>query len=267
MVKNRKTTDPFHHVKEFSKKTRKRFEFSSEKLAIAPNYYVGWIDLMGAGHLMSTSVHKTANFLVRLHMAVNEACVGAKFKGTPLPINDGIFLISASKAELMTVLRDSMATMAQLFVAVPRPHDRFFVRSAVAFGPVYFGNDLKQGIAIKKTRDAIDLERVAFGPPVIEAYLSEKDAPPFGIAVHESARAFAPQGSAPFRMTHWLWWQKQEEIISPKKGISLPDLKNCLLSELIAQFSWMRKSLIFHGVDNKKIDEWEQRSKEYFYLA
>lgn len=41
--------------------------FSSEKLMSAENAYVGWLDLMGAGHMMSTSIHKTANFLVRLH--------------------------------------------------------------------------------------------------------------------------------------------------------------------------------------------------------
>jgi hypothetical protein len=52
---------------------------------------------MGAGHMMSTSIHKTANFLVRLHMSVEIARRGSSYAIDTLPINDGIFIVSTKK--------------------------------------------------------------------------------------------------------------------------------------------------------------------------
>jgi hypothetical protein len=77
-------------------KSRKAW-VSSENLPAAENAYVGWLDLMGAGHMMSTSVHKTANFLVRLHMSVEIARRESGYMVDALPINDGIFIVSKKK--------------------------------------------------------------------------------------------------------------------------------------------------------------------------
>lgn len=266
MVDKGKNED-FYHVRSAARKAQKKLSFSSEKLPPAANNYVAWIDLMGAGHLMSTSVHKSANFLARLHMAVADSSSKIDFSGHILAINDGVFLVTESKEEIMVMVRDVMALLALYFVAVPRQRDRFFVRCGVAYGPVYFGGDLAGGITDKGITEACNtLDHVAFGPPIISAYRAETNAPPFGVAIHESARAFSPKGFEPFRMTHWLWWQNQEEM-ELAKGVSLPDLKDCLLFELQRQFQWLRDTLIFTELTSEKISAWEAASKQYFSLA
>lgn len=257
----------FSNVRSYAQKVKDRLSFSSEGLPLADNYYVAWLDLMGAGHLMNTSIHKTANFLARLHMAVAESREKIDFSGPVLAINDGVFLICTSKEEIMTAVREIMALLAYYFVATPRPHDRFFVRCGIAYGPVYFGKNLATGISNKGIRERVaTFEHVAFGPPIISAYRHEAKAPPFGVAISELARSLGPLNVAPFRMTHWLWWQNQQEM-ERAKGASLPDLKACLLQELKKQFSWMRETLIFNEITLEKIKGLESASEQYFSLS
>ncbi len=75
-----------------------------------------------------------------------------------------------------------------------------------------------------------------FGPAIIQAYRSESLAPPFGVAVHESARAFFQLGEEPFRMSHWLWWAPNEPVDYPTNAAPLPTLKACLASDLEDHF-------------------------------
>jgi hypothetical protein len=255
-------------VRTHAKKLRDKIHFSSESLSPATNAYVAWLDIMGAGHLMSTSVHKSANCLVRLHMAVELACQGRKFSGRLLPINDGIFIVSQNKSEVMGIMQHALAVLVANFIAIPRPHDRFLAKGAIAFGPVYMGRDLRAGIKAKKLRESATLmEQVLFGPPIIQAYKSEASAPPYGVAIHESARAFAPDGSTPFRMTHWLWWQKIDDGDDLPNFPPLTDMKDCLLGDLQKHFEWMESSLIFHGIDSAKIKGWRSSAEQYFSMG
>lgn len=261
--------DKYVAVRAYSKAFRSgSLIFNSEHLQAAANYYVGWIDLMGAGHVMSTSVQKSANILARLHMAVERARVGCSFTGRILPINDGVFIVSSRKREITSMMGRVLIALAANFIAVPRPHDRFLLRAGVAFGPMYFGDDLMPGIQPRALREGSPfLERVMFGPPLIQAYREEAAAPPYGIAVHESARAFHPEGDEPFRMTHWMWWAPNEEVDYPSKLPPLTDLKACLLEELESQFEWMEQSGLYHNLDRAKLERWRLASAQYFRLG
>jgi hypothetical protein len=260
---------PHYPVRLFAKKVcEDDLRFSSEQIGEASNCYVAWLDLMGAGHIMGTSVHKSANFLVRLHMAVETARMKSGYQLRTLPINDGIFIISSNKGELMTVVRWTMVLLSARFIGTPRPHDRCLMKGAIAFGPVYSGGELRPGISNKKLRERPDyLERVWFGPPIIQAYKSESSAPPYGIAIHESARAFSTDGNRPFQMTHWLWWQDNVESKPVPRVPSLTDFKDCLSQELQSHLKWMDESLIFHGVPADKINAWSKMAKQYFSMA
>lgn len=261
--------EAFNRVRAFAKKARKdHLTFNSEHLQSANNVYVAWLDLMGAGHTMSISVAKSANFLARLHMAVHRAQTEVQFQGRLQTINDGVFIVSASKKELMSVLGRAMILLSCHFVAVPRPHDRFLLRGGIAFGPVYFGNDLIPGIEPKKLRDKAEfMAPVMFGPPIIQAYRSESAAPPYGIAVHESARAFSPEGEEPFRMTHWLWWDPGEPVDYPKNIPPLTEIKDCLASDLAAHFDWIGETLIYHELDSAKLQTWRIKCSQYFRVS
>ena len=259
----------FDRVRTFAKRLRKRdLNFNSDHLKPAPNVYVGWLDLMGAGHVMSTSVQKTANFLARLHMAVERARTAIDFSGTILPINDGVFVVSNTKKEIMSLVGRVMITLAANFIAVPRPHDRFLLRGAIAYGPVYFGEMLNKGLRPKKFREeASFMNPLMFGPAIIQAYRSEDNATPYGIALHESARAFHPPDEEPFRMTHWMWWAPNEEVDYPKNVPSLSEIKDCLNEDLNGHFEWLLESELYHGLDATKIRNWQDRCQQYFRLG
>jgi hypothetical protein len=259
-------TDKHQGERVFAKRiTKEKLGFSSENLPVAENAYVAWLDLMGAGHMMSTSVHKTANFLVRLHMSVEIARRESGYIVDTLPINDGIFIVGKKKGELMTIVQHTMGLLAARFIATPRPHDRCLMKGGIAYGPVYRGKDLVGGIEKKKMREQSEyLDRVLFGPPVIEAYRSESSAPPYGIAVDASARAFSAPGERRFQMTHWLWWQKHSEALTAKGFGTLPALKDCLWVDLQSHFAWIKSTLILHGLSKDKVEQWQSQAKQYF---
>jgi hypothetical protein len=223
---------------------------------------------MGAGLVMRTSIAKTANFIVRLHMAVEIAKRAFSFGGAAIPINDGIFLISKTKREICSVLRYAMVLQATNLISIPRPHDRSLVRGAISFGPVYHGVDLRQGIARKRLRDDPSFfQAIAFGPAIISAYQAESHAVPFGIAVHESARAFAPAGERPFRLNHWLWWQSDPESDPPPNAPPLTVLRDRLLIDLTAHFDWMKKTTLFNELTLDKIETWKRDCAQYFAMG
>jgi hypothetical protein len=261
-----KPIDPHKSIRVFSQKIFEGvLSFSSENLHPAEDFYVGWLDLMGAGHIMGTSVHKSANFLVRLHMAVEHAKMQAGFDLKTLPINDGIFIISREKGPLITVVRHAMILLAARFIATPRQHDRCLMKGGIAFGPIHSGEKLRPGIFRKKLRERPDyLERLMFGPPIIQAYRSEASAPPYGIAIHESARAFAPPGDRPFQMNFMQWWQTFPEAQDIPGLPPMQAFKSLLSIELDGYFEWMKKTLLYHGVPGEKVNSWATTSKQYF---
>ncbi|SAY49426.1 hypothetical protein KRIGEM_02392 [Komagataeibacter rhaeticus] len=268
-MENDNKGDNFDPIRVYAKKLRNSdLRFNSEHLKPASDYYVGWIDLMGSGHVMSTSVQKSANFLARLHIAVERARAGCNFSGRLLPINDGIFIISESKCQIISMLGRVMILLSANFIAIPRPHDRFLLRGGIAYGPIYFGENLVPGLQPKKFKaSAKFLDSVMFGPALIQAYRSETNAPPYGIAIHESARAFHPAEEQPFRMTHWMWWAPNEPSDYPKNLPPMTTFKNCLWAELKDHFDWLIATSIYHGLEKSKINQWAIACKEYFQLG
>ncbi len=54
------------------------------------------------------------------------------------------------------------------------------------------------------------------GMPVIQAHVGEAQAPPFGVFVGESARAFAPTGSKAFNEVWWRWFEPSHKALARK---------------------------------------------------
>lgn len=249
-------------------KQREFLRFDSRKLPVASSQYVAFIDLMGAGHTMSTSAAKTANFIVRLHMAVIKAAKTAPSVVRLNAVNDGVFITSHSKGTVMHVLRKTLYLLASWFISTGPPQDKFLVRSAIAYGPVYHGSDLVKGLSRTKTLELSPyISTVQFGSPIIQAFRQEAKAAPFGVAVHESARAFSPTGVEPFKQTHWIWWSPLTEIPQPSGICSLGDLVKCLQCDLLAYFKWMGSTSIYNEVSPEKLKEWTARVTEYFSVG
>jgi class 3 adenylate cyclase len=198
-------------ARKHAKKLADKLNFSSENLGGAENKYVAWLDLMGAGHLMATSMEKTANAISRIHTATYLAVTQHGYKPDLIGINDGIFICSPSKVEITQIVRSALIHLAARFVSKNDPQDRFLVRCAIAYGPTFSGKRLAEQLpGYKKGTVPATLDHVVFGPPVIQAYRAEHESPPYGVAVHESARSFAPETTRPFRSTLWRWWQPDD---------------------------------------------------------
>ena len=74
MTKRAAEPQKWSNIRSYSKRVSgERLGFTSEKIGEPKNCYVAWVDLMGTGHMMSSSVHKAANFLARLHMCIEIA--------------------------------------------------------------------------------------------------------------------------------------------------------------------------------------------------
>ncbi len=260
--------ESFRHVRAYAKRQREVLRFDASKLLIADNQYVAWIDLMGSGHIMSVSIAKSANFLARLHMAAKIAVDDSPDPVVTCPINDGIFLISRSKRAIMSVVRQVVFVLSGYFVSTPRPQDKFLLRGAIAYGPVYSGDDLNRGLSkTKAEKYGPAFKSVQFGPAIIQAFRHEAEAPPYGIAIHESARSFSPVGELPFRETHWLWWLPVDEVDFPSGAVSLRDMARCVRGDLDGHFEWMKEKAIFQSVDLESVGRWANSSRQYFSSA
>lgn len=95
-------TSPEHGARLLAKKLREKIGFSSEMLPRSEDRYVAWLDLMGAGNMMSYSTHKAANAIARIHLAVHHAKTDHGINLQTLAINDGIFILSDKKSDLIT---------------------------------------------------------------------------------------------------------------------------------------------------------------------
>lgn len=202
---------PEYAARSNARKLTEELRFSSEGLGDPEYRYVAWLDLMGAGHLMATSLEKAANAIARIHQAVHLAIQRHSYSPDLVAINDGIFVCSPSKVEISQVVRAALMYLAARFVTKDDPQDRFLARCAIAYGPTFTGQKLAAQLpGSKRGYIPRTLDQVVFGSPVIQAYRTEHDSPAYGVAVHESARAFAPKGQRPFRSTLWRWWQTDD---------------------------------------------------------
>jgi hypothetical protein len=90
-----------------------------------------------------------------------------------------------------------------------------------------------------------------------QAYRDEREAPPFGIAVHSSARAFAPGGDEPFRFIWLNWYNHSEPKIDPK----------ALLAHLGRYFQWQSAHSTVTGYGMDRIQHHQKLANEYFTLG
>lgn len=223
---------------------------------------------MGAGVLMTTSIHKSANLFSRIHMVIADATERTNFQGKLLPINDGCYMVSTSRVSLLRAFQCVMCSLAAIFVATPDPNDRYMVRVSLAFGPVYSKDQLAPCIGgnfVAKHNGFLD--QVLFGSPIIQAYTAESEAVPFGVAVHESARTFAEAGEQPFNLNHWFWWHHEDSLARPAGVPPLKHTAGHLQHELSKHLDWMCDHGLFNRLPADKIRTWKKGAEQYFASA
>src|SRR4051794_30267278 len=94
--------------------------------------FVAWIDIMGAGNLMHTSLRDLAAAVTVL----NEQCALAADGQVELhPLNDGIFALADDRTEILHYLGRAFSNMATVLSTAPT-ETRRPVRGALAHGEV-----------------------------------------------------------------------------------------------------------------------------------
>lgn len=210
--------------------------------------YVCWLDIMGTQSSMSESFEKSANFILRFHAAVLKAKAP---KVSIYPVMDGVYISTESLSEMAAALNRIMTCLAVVFLGESNEH-RFVVRGAIAKGPLQQGSLLDDDVCPDITANAGYKDKLLFGMPMIQACASETSAPPFGIFIHESARAVGGlQG-------RYFFWQCDKSI-SKKK-----DLQGELREELVSFFEWEKTRHFYFGLASAKLEEYRDRVKEYY---
>lgn len=175
--------------------------FNATHLASASPEYVVWIDIMGTQASMSRSIKATANFIFKLHAA---ALTAPRDQVRLYPVMDGLYAASPRKTNVLNFVRSVFQQVAEEFTQTVDLNHRFMIRGGLAFGPVIHGANVPEQASPVLNENQEYRQAILLGMPMVQAHLSESSAPPFGIAVHESARAFAPNRQEPL---HAIWWK------------------------------------------------------------
>jgi hypothetical protein len=235
--------------------------FSSEGLPVSLTQYVGWIDAMGIQSAMGRSIDVAANFIFKLHIAVLESMDSLSARQREsislYPVMDGVYFVTNDQQALIRFLRLVFGRLAREFVETPEMKHRFLVRGALACGPVVHGLELPESASATLAAHREYRSSILIGLPMIQAYLTERLAPPFSMYVHESARAFAPEATPIIRATWWRWFATPADE-------RWPDLAPRLRDELRSYFKWCEDRATEIGYDAESIKKHRTLADQYF---
>lgn len=210
--------------------------------------FVVWLDMMGASSIMKRSLKMSMNFIARIHIAALVCNKDLSSNLTLYPVMDGIYIFSNNERTIKQFLKCFYNKIYEYFSYLDKSNDKkFLIRSSIAYGKVYQGININGKHSDVLSEKDCYKQSLLIGMPMIQAYETEKLAPPFGIYVHESAR-FA--GDFPYTWFRWFERRKSKSIGK----------------EIISYFNWCKKRPHMIEYPEIKINEHEKIVKEYFEL-
>jgi hypothetical protein len=221
--------------------------FNGKKLPSPKLSYVAWVDMMGTRNAMSQSLASSANHIGRIHAAI----VRAQNDDLKIyPVLDGAYITSEKKSAMTDALSIIFRTCAEYFASQAKYEHRFLIRGGLAFGPVIHGSE----ITTQCNPELGDNERyrsnLLLGMPMVQSNRAESSAPPFGLFVDESARAFSASGSKSFSGLFYKWWKR--------------DLPEGFLPRLTQHLQWAAANSFSIGYPKEKAKEHEEMAQQYF---
>ncbi len=145
--------------------------------------------------------------------------------------------------------------MAFDFLNAREHRHRFMPRCGLSFGGIIEGVQIPTTVSkiLGARSNAVYREGIYFGYPMVQAFRSEGDAAPFGIAIHESARGFAPYRERPLSGVWWRW-----HIYRPV------DFLHDFVSKLMEYFDWCETHSNSLGYAIDRIRAHRSMAAEYF---
>lgn len=232
------------------------------------NEYVCWLDIMGTKNNMLDSVKGSANFILKLHATILENheqyCGYMKL----YPIMDGVYITTKSCNDLQRFLASVFYSLSIEFIETKKTFHKFFVKASVAYGPVYHGENIPDDVNKKYSSYPAYRSSMLFGAPMVLSYEGEKKAPPFGVYIHESARALVNTNeNTHFTTSFWKWhynnaiWKRNDEKDEKQEKYNhLSKFRTAYRQ----QYNWLRKKS--HELDYKldRIDLHSEMMEQYF---
>lgn len=200
--------------------------FNSEYLPDPKVEYILWCDVMGQGRQMIRSMHMATNHLFRLHTAFGSYAGQTNVR--TYPVMDGVYVTCNTYECIVDIIRFAFGLLAREFIAAHGARRKFMIRAGLAFGPTLHGRDVpdeafydEQNGEREYSRDSYERSempaiknQIFLSPAMAWAFEVERQAPPFGIFVHESAQAM-PQAVNPrdrgFSASFFRWWAADED--------------------------------------------------------
>lgn len=201
---------------------------------------------------MSYSLAKSVNYICKLHTAALEAAPNSGVLSI-YPMLDGMYVSSPSQQPLLDFLAAVFHRAAENFVAEEEHYHRFLIKAAVAYGQLAHGKNIPAAAGAIFEKHTGHRDSLLFGMPIIQAFQSEKFAPPFGIYIHESARSFSPKDEKPFPYIWWRWFKPTES-----------ELVGAMKKTLTEYFTFCQKHSRSMNYSPERIEEHYNSAKEYF---
>lgn len=229
--------------------------FDAKKMKPPTTLYVCWVDVMGSESRMRLSIAQAANFVMKLHVAVLD--LEPSYPTIELwPVMDGLYACATKSKQILSFLRDLFSRMTQAFISENEHLYKFCIRAGLAYGPTVKGTDLQPcSDALSGKSDYC--KRVLLGIAVSQAYDVTRRAAPFGIALHESTRAFAPPGNSVLSGSHYEWWR----YIASGEAEGLTE---SLVKSLEDYHQWCMKHTATLTYDVSRIDAHKKLVQDYF---
>jgi hypothetical protein len=216
--------------------------------------YVFWLDLMGARNAMKLSLPRAARSVMKIHSAAllaRQLHPGLEIN----PVMDGVYGYVTTRKLLQSCLAEILKDLANVFVQEKTPSNRFMVRAGVSFGPLVPGVSLAEGAPILQTNREY-LRGTAIGMAISHAYEAEGCAPPFGVYIHESARAFAPAlpDAYAYSANLWPWFDEDDALWWATRRT------------LLKHFDWLSKNPVGAQYESEALKKHKALAAEYFRL-
>lgn len=229
-----------------------RPEFDSTQMPTPSHEYVCWMDIMGTGAIMPRSLETSAIFIFKLHTAAIESNDSGDVR--LYPMMDGVYAVSDSKQSLLDFIEGAFSAMAtDITDNIEKEYYKYVVKASIAFGPIVHGSDIPD-----EANDALTADyqkSILVGIPMVQAYDSEGNAPPFGVYIHESARAFSPDDETPFTHYWWEWFHRKER--------SHHQLAVNLSRQLSSYYEWCEQNHNSIDYEIEKIEQHRELCEEY----
>lgn len=237
--------------------------------------YVGWVDVMGASHMMHRSFDAVSKSIGCLHEAVVKACFAQKAnrKVSLHPLADGVYIVAADYHTVADILARVFRSYAMNCLKM-KSESRFCpIRAAIAYGRVVaqseYVNKLKESITNEMTTSMLTryFANVIHGRAYVAAHEAERNAPPFGIYHDDSLREFgATKDRTPTTWPLEKWWCFHRKASKIQQTFA-----TAFGTRLLNHFHWVEShpydSGLFGEEAAKKIGTYRKQIEEYFGLC